>query len=76
MAKNKKSNSITIHNIKNSLYRQVHIDDARSGITPTEFTSSTDYTYMSKQINSAPEKLKRAMFRTSSRGIATVLKKK
>ena len=35
MAKNKKSNSITIHNIKNSLYRQVHIDGAHGGITPT-----------------------------------------
>jgi len=37
MAKNKKSNSIIIHNIKNSLYRQVHIDGAHGGITPTGF---------------------------------------
>lgn len=37
MAKNKKSNSVTIHNIKNSLYRQVHIDGAHGGITPTGF---------------------------------------
>tara|TARA_R110002049_G_scaffold188124_3_gene356399 strand:+ start:237 stop:497 length:261 start_codon:yes stop_codon:yes gene_type:complete len=40
------------------------------------FTSSTDYTYMPNQIKPAPEKLKRAMFRTSSRGIATALQKK
>lgn len=37
MAKSKKSNSITIHNIKNALYRQVHIDGAHGGITPTGF---------------------------------------
>lgn len=45
-------------------------------INSTGLVSSTDYTYMSKQIKSAPEKLKRAMFRTSSRGIAIALKKK
>lgn len=39
-------------------------------------SSSSDYTYMAKQIKSAPEKLKRAMFRTSSKGIATALQKK
>ncbi|MCB9425525.1 MAG: hypothetical protein H6584_00645 [Flavobacteriales bacterium] len=39
------------------------------------FSSSTDYTYASKQVNSAPEKLKRAMFKTSSRGIAIALQK-
>ena len=37
MAKKKQSNSITIHNIKNSLYRQVHIDGAHGGITPNGF---------------------------------------
>lgn len=39
-------------------------------------SSSSDYTYMAKQIKSAPERLKRAMFKTSSRGIATALQKK
>ncbi len=42
----------------------------------TGFVSSTDYSYMAKQIKSAPENLKRAMFRTSSRGIAIALQKK
>lgn len=37
MAKNKQLNSITIHNIKNSLYRQVHVDGAHGGITPSGF---------------------------------------
>ena len=40
------------------------------------FTLSTDYTYLSKQNKQAPEKLKRAMFRTSSKGIAAALQKK
>ena len=39
-------------------------------------TSSNDYTYMNKHRISAPEKLKRAMFKTSSKGIAAALKKK
>jgi len=38
--------------------------------------SSTDYSYMSKQFKSASETLKRAMFKTSSRGIAIALQKK
>ncbi|MCB9425526.1 MAG: hypothetical protein H6584_00650 [Flavobacteriales bacterium] len=37
MAKNKKTNSVIIHNIKNSLYRQVHVDGAHGGITPNGF---------------------------------------
>lgn len=39
------------------------------------FNASTDYTYKSKKNKCTPEKLKRAMFKTSSRGIATALKK-
>lgn len=39
-------------------------------------TNFSDYTYMTKEIKSAPEKLKRAMFRTSSKGIASALNKK
>lgn len=37
MSKKKQPDSITIHNIKSSLYRQVHIDGAHGGITPTGF---------------------------------------
>lgn len=37
MSKNKQLSSITIHNIKNSLYRQVHVDGAHGGITPSGF---------------------------------------
>lgn len=37
MTKNNKLNSITINNVKSSLYRQVHIDGAHGGITPTGF---------------------------------------
>lgn len=39
-------------------------------------TSSNDYTNMNKHRISAPERLKRAMFKTSSKGIAAALKKK
>lgn len=45
-------------------------------ISNTSLSSSTDYTYMSKKIKPTPEKLKKAMFKASSRGIATVLQKK
>lgn len=37
MSKKKQLSSITIHNIKNSLYRQVHVDGAHGGITPSGF---------------------------------------
>ncbi len=42
----------------------------------TGYSSTTDCSDMSKKIKPAPEKLKRAMFKTSSRGIAIALKKK
>lgn len=45
-------------------------------IVGTGFINSSDYTYAVKQMKSAPEKLKRAMFKTSSRGIAAALYKK
>lgn len=37
MPKKKKTDSITIHNIKSSLYRQAHVDGAHGGITPSGF---------------------------------------
>ncbi|WP_298507187.1 hypothetical protein [uncultured Maribacter sp.] len=55
-------------NISNYSHTQIAIT--------TGFSSTTDYSYMSKKIKSAPEKLKRAMFKTSSRGIAIALQKK
>lgn len=42
----------------------------------TGFTSFTECTHMTKQSKAAPEKLKRAMFKASSRGIAIALQKK
>lgn len=37
MPKKKETNSVTIHNIKSPLYRQVHVDGAHGGITPSGF---------------------------------------
>lgn len=45
-------------------------------VISTGFINSSDYTYAKKQMKSSPETLKRAMFKTSSRGIALALNKK
>lgn len=37
MAKENKTQSVVIHNIKSKLYRQVHIDGAHGSITPTGY---------------------------------------
>lgn len=51
MAKSKKIKTITIHNIKNSLYRQIHIDGAQGGITPNGFININFFS----QRNSIPK---------------------
>lgn len=38
-----KKNSIVIHNIKNSNYRQIHVDGAHGGITPSGFVNLNFY---------------------------------
>lgn len=35
MAKKSKNDSIVIHNLKSSGYRQIHIDGAHGSVTPT-----------------------------------------
>lgn len=44
-------------------------------IVSLKIENSPSYSYALKQEKSTPEKLKRAMFKTSSRGIAAVLSK-
>ena len=39
----KKKDSIIIHNIKNSGFRQIHIDGAQGGITPNGFINLNFY---------------------------------
>ncbi|MBK6265647.1 hypothetical protein JKA74_11410 [Marivirga sp. S37H4] len=38
-----KKNSIVIHNIKNSNFRQIHVDGAHGGITPSGFINLNFY---------------------------------
>lgn len=40
---NKKKDSIVIHNIKNSGFRQIHVDGAQGGITPSGFINLNFY---------------------------------
>lgn len=44
-------------------------------VVSLKIENAPNYSYAVKQEKSTPEKLKRAMFRTSSRGIAAVLSK-
>jgi len=43
MSINKESKSIVINNIKNSGYRQIHVDGAHGGITPSGFINLNFY---------------------------------
>ena len=43
MSTNNQSKSIVINNIKNSGYRQVHVDGAHGGITPSGFINLNFY---------------------------------
>lgn len=46
-----KNNTIVIHNIKNVGYRQIHVDGAQGGITPTGFVNVSFFS----QRNSIPK---------------------
>lgn len=43
MAAKKSKDSLIIHNIKNSNYRQIHVDGAHGGITPTGYINLNFY---------------------------------
>lgn len=63
--------------VERFIKKQRNISDYSHTVMITDCVNRTfsDYTYASKKHKPTPERLKRAMFKTSSRGIASALKK-
>lgn len=64
--------------IERFIKKQRNISDYSHTVIITDCVNrtSTDYTYASKKHKPSPERLKRAMFNTASRGIVSALQNK